>query len=185
MPDITSEEKNIKKLQRLFNLMDDDALTREDFIKYFEMVIKIIKDLKETNAKEFELIRRTVEMLSKKLKEENSVSLSDVKKQVSDTVGKALKEQADSLNFIRDKARSIKSGKDADEAKMIQSVLNQIKLPEQKDTILDTPIQIRDKLETLQDEERLDWNAVRGVVGIHIGTNPPKDKDMLWIDINA
>lgn len=46
-----------------------------------------------------------------------------------------------------------------------------------------TPVEVRDGLETLSGDERLSWNAVNGVVGIHVGKMPPEDKEMLWVDV--
>ena len=59
-----------------------------------------------------------------------------------------------------------KDGSDAkkiDEEKILQDVLSQIKLPEQKELLLDTPEQLRDKLEALKDDQRLDKDAVKGL----------------------
>ncbi len=44
-------------------------------------------------------------------------------------------------------------------------------------------LDIRNGLEALTEKERLNWTAVQGVIGIHIGTQPPEDKEMLWIDV--
>jgi hypothetical protein len=42
---------------------------------------------------------------------------------------------------------------------------------------------VRDALELLDGDERLDASAVKDVVGIHIGPNPPDDTDKLWIQV--
>ena len=54
-------------------------------------------------------------------------------------------------------------GQDADEEKIIEGVLAKIKLPEFKETVLDTPEQLRDKLESLKDEARLDKSAIKNL----------------------
>ena len=65
--------------------------------------------------------------------------------------------------FIPANGKDGSDGKNADETKIVQDVLAQIKLPEQKEIILDDPKQIRDKLETLKENERLDKSAIKGL----------------------
>ena len=52
-------------------------------------------------------------------------------------------------------------GKDADEEKIVQDVLSKIPTPE--NIILDGPDEIRNKLELLLGDERLDMSAIRGL----------------------
>jgi len=46
--------------------------------------------------------------------------------------------------------KGFKDGKDADESKIVKNVLQKIVLPEFKETVLDTPVQIAEKLELLK-----------------------------------
>ena len=62
------------------------------------------------------------------------------------------------LALIRPLIPTVENGKDADEEKIIQEVL--AKLPAQKET---TPIEVRDKLEVLKGDERLDRDAIKGL----------------------
>ena len=55
----------------------------------------------------------------------------------------------------------IKNGKDADEQKIVQNVLTQIKMPEQKEIILDTPQQMADKINTL--DEKIEQHTIKGL----------------------
>lgn len=50
-------------------------------------------------------------------------------------------------------------------------------------TLKPTAIEVRDLLETLQDDDRLDITAVKGAVGVHVGPTPPDDTSMLWVDV--
>ena len=81
-------------------------------------------------------------------------------------VGKALKDQEDGLNFLRDKAMAIKGfkdgkdGKDADETKIVDTVLAKIQLPEYEETILDSPEEIKNKLQTLKGRKKLKISAI-------------------------
>jgi len=165
-------EKNLQKLNRLFQAMDEDSLTRKEFTDNFAKVLKFLKNLKEKNQAEFTSFRGIVSDLADKLKGSNEENLSGLKDKLindlskletkfSSTIDKALREQEVGMNFIRDKVRSIENGKDADEEKIVQDVLGQ--LPEYKETILDTPEQIADKLETLKGKARLKISAIMGL----------------------
>lgn len=55
--------------------------------------------------------------------------------------------------------------------------VNSIEIP-----TLPSPEATRDLLESLEGNEKLNWSAVDGVVGIHVGKTPPEDNKMLWID---
>ena len=158
--------KKFKKLKQIVDLIEDDKMSRKEFLENFEKILKFLMDLKEQNEKKFESLKENINNLSDELKEENTDNFRGFKDRFSEIAEQALKKQEDGLNFIKDKARNItrgkegEKGKDADETKIITSVLARIKLPEQKETILDTPEQIVDKLESLEGDERLAISAI-------------------------
>ena len=49
------------------------------------------------------------------------------------------------------------------ESKIVKNVLQKIVLPEFKETVLDTPVQIAEKLELLKDDNRLKIKAIKGL----------------------
>ena len=65
-------EKNLKFLTKLRSALEDDAITRAEFIKAFEAVIKIVKDIKDTNSKEMRAIHQTITALSNKMQSDVS-----------------------------------------------------------------------------------------------------------------
>ena len=145
-------------------------MSNEDFIKAFEKVLKFVQDLKKSNEREFILMHSAIQMLSEKVKSDASTEMSNSKKTMMDycmkemakmqkEMDKMSKEQMDGMKFIYDKSSNLK----ADEPKIVNDVLAQIKLPEQKEIILDTPIEIRDKLEVLPEEEKLVIDAIKGL----------------------
>ena len=165
-----TNEKNLRKLNRLLQAMDEDSLTRAEFTDQFTKVLNFLKSLKEKNQEAISEARESLHKLSNelnnKLSGDNSKSVTTIKDEFTKIVNKALREQEDGLNFLRDKVRGLTNGidgKDADEVKIIKSVLDKIKLPEYKETVLDTPVQIAEKLELLEDENRLDIKAIRGL----------------------
>ncbi len=160
-------EKNIKKLNKLFAIMDEDTLTRSEFTDAFEKVVDlIVKVKKEIEDKSIVTLNRIEELstlATKKLKEGNESHISDIRKEIKKQMSKMHEDQSTGMNLIRDKLRSLKDGKDADEKKIVKEVLKQIVLPEYKETVLDDPKQIRNKLETLKGKERLDIKAINGL----------------------
>ena len=179
--------KNIAKLSI--------SLSTEEFLDSFKIVIELFKHIKSDNDSRWKEIEKLFNEYATKVKQmsveidsvkegaigelrnvkvkmmdESEMSLSEMQKNIMDycmvEFGRMMKEQENSLNFLRDKVREIKpvkDGKDADETKIVQDVLAQIKLPEQKEVILDTPVQIRDKLEFLNGDERLRIEAINNL----------------------
>jgi len=163
------ENKQIQGIQKLLTLLEPNSLTRKEFTANFSKILKFLTALKEKNRVEFENFKKVVSDSSNKLKGDNTTSISELKQEFAKLINKALKDQEDGMNFIRDKVRRIKNGlpgekgMDADEEKIIKAIMTQIKLPEQKEMILDTPEQIADKLETLKGDEKLEIKAIENL----------------------
>ena len=67
---------------------------------------------------------------------------------------------------IENKLNSITNGKDADENKIIQSVLSQIQIPKIEEIEANLPklgAEVRDGLELLKEDDRLDISAIKGI----------------------
>ena len=163
-----TNEKN--KQHPFLEAMDKYTLTRADFEDNFKRILDFLTKLKLKNQEAISEARESLHKLSNelnnKLSGDNSQSITTLKDEFTKIVNKALREQEDGLNFLRDKVRGLTNGidgKNADEVKIIKSVLDKIKLPEYKETVLDTPVQIAEKLELLEDENRLDIKAIRGL----------------------
>jgi len=168
------DEKNTQKLKKLLTLMDSEAMTQDEFFKQFQMVMEIFKSMKMANEK---LISQMMTMIENKISEmdkmhnDNSSTMNSgmatMQKEMMDYCKKMMstmeKQNQNEINFIHDKVISLRDVKNADESKIVQDVLNQIKLPEPKDVILDDAVAIRNKLETLKGEERLDKSAIKGL----------------------
>ena len=151
----TTEEKNLQKLNKLFSLMDEDTLTKEDFLASFENVVAYVKKMQEQNLQEVEQLKQAFESVSTKLKENNNIDLQDVRTEIKKVFDKVIKDQTDGMNFLRDKTRGFTDGKDgldADEDIIVDKVLDKIKLPEHKEIILDSPEQFKEKVETIVEE---------------------------------
>lgn len=146
-----------------------NIFTQEEFEKAYksllDLILKIEKAMVERNSKALEKLLVIFEEKASKLDDGNSSQIAGFKEDILAKVSKALTEQENGMNYIRDYIRNLKNGKDgrdADEARVVQEVLSQIKLPEQKEIILDTPIEIRNKLESIDNEsEKLAIEAIK------------------------
>lgn len=106
-------KEKLKTLQDLFSAVNN-SLTKKEFTDAFAAVLKIVKDIKDTNIKELEAIKQTVSLLSEQVKNDATTDISAFKGQVSALVIKALKEQEDGMNFVHDKVSRLKQAKDGE-----------------------------------------------------------------------
>lgn len=154
-------DKNLAKLNKLLSLMDEDTLTKEMFVDAFANVVNFIKKFRAQNDKDFNALKSGIGSLTQKLQNDNSLSAAETKRLIKSALDKALKDQSNSLNFVRDRVRRLRDGKDADETAIVSTVL--ALLPEHKETILDNPTELRDKLESLEGEEGLQLKSVKAL----------------------
>ena len=153
MPD--NSNKNLMKLRKLLSLMDEEAITKEDFLTLSKNIVGFMVKNQQVLA---DKTNKTIADLNALFKDlENKVSTKsdlDVKtaiKELKGAVEKALREQENGMNFLRDKVRGLKNGDKGDKG------------DNGKDGSPDTPEEIRNKLEGLNGDERIDKSAIRGL----------------------
>ena len=141
-------------------MKEGDIVKKKDFLSAFEKVLKVVLDIKNQTKRAIDSLEQTYSALMTKMDKRHEAEMSAMRE-------KADKERENVIEMTMKKLESkiagIKDGKDADEEKIVSKVLEQIKLPEQKEIILDTPEQLRDKLENLKGNERLRMSAIDGL----------------------
>src|SRR3990167_4334886 len=132
----TLDEKQIKGLQRLLSLLNPDALTTEDFVKAFEAVVKIVKDIKDANSKEMTAIHQTITALSNKMQSDVSQEMSSAEKKSMDycmkEMQKMYREHEKKMSQMDEKMAMVQDGldgRDADEERVIQETIKRIPVP--------------------------------------------------------
>lgn len=156
------------QLKAMMELLSASA-TKQEVTDAFAALIKFVRELKQFNAQEFALMKSAISMLGEKMKEDVGSDMSGAKKEMMEMcmkemtaatkkIDKMSKEQMDGMKYIFDKVAGLENGKDADETKIVADVLS--KIPAQKE---ETPVETRDKLETLKENERLDKSAIKGI----------------------
>lgn len=153
------DEENLQNLSKLMSALNPKSMTQDDFVKSFEMVLEFIKETKDLTGTELENLRTLYTDAINEIKSGNESTLNDTKGHIFTTLESKLSAFEDrinsKLNDVQEKADSLVSGQDADEEKIVEDVLARIKLPEYKETVLDTGEQIVDKINDipLDDED--------------------------------
>lgn len=166
-------DKKDQKFQRILELAKiADALTATQAREYVQLLVSLTQKQKEALVKEFQSfadkvsqetyqkIKEGVDIVSEKHKD----AMLEVR-QLSNKQKKAHEEMMVECMKLLEEIKSIevKDGEDADEEVIVEKVLSQIKLPEIKEVVLDNAEQLRDKLETLEGEDRLDAKAIKNL----------------------
>jgi hypothetical protein len=155
-----------KKLEllRTLSLLDPDRLTKDDFVKSFRGVIDAFKQREDKFATDFANLHTTLTNRAKQLEDGNATDLTAWKKeatQLRDSVAASLTASINAkLQEVDAKLATIKNGDDADEERVTQAVLDRMPTPFDPDSAED----IRNKLELLTGDERLDPKAILGLV---------------------
>jgi len=156
-------EQNLTELGKLLDPTGIIKTTREELLAAFKKIVEMVQKMKEDNARQLDKIISTFGSLEDKLNSDTSKTLNKTEKIVAAELESLLRRFSAEQKKIDDKMATIKDGEPADEIQIVQDVLTQIKLPEYKEVILDDAEKLRDKLETLKGNERLDKSAIKGL----------------------
>ena len=141
------DEKNLNRLKKMLAIMDEDTLTREEFLKHFEKVIELVAKIQQSQNDANSKLETTYEMMAGKMRNDHIVNLSEIKKEaISQTktefdkiykehetmMGKMEEGMQNIKSEIDNKMTNIQNGKDADEKTMTekinQNILSQLSL---------------------------------------------------------
>ena len=163
-----------------------DHLGREEFLKEFERVLAFVKQLKNTNKQVISGAYERVNLLALRLKENNEQDIEKAKREmtglIEDYLSKVETATNQKMREVDEKVKELKNGidgKDADEQAITDRVLREVQSPiiekiEKNLPKLGEPI--RDALELLAGDQRLDKSAIRGLDELlekHSGQNIP------------
>jgi len=129
-------------------------MTKDEFVEAFENVVKAVKTLEKKTADDVSALAETIKGMQAKLSDDTLLTLEEMKEWTRNHLA-TIAQPKDGKDGL--------PGADADEEYVISQVLSRIVMPEVRDPIMDTPIELRDKLESLKDDDRLDKAAIRGI----------------------
>lgn len=154
-----------QKLKRFLTAMDGDnlALTGEDFVKSFEMVVSYVKQVDENLSSQLETALGRIKELQDDLRNNNKTAVEDMKKMLNTlfvgdkfaSLEEAIRRAVDAkIVEIDRKAASVRNGANGRDGG---------RGPAGRDGSPDTPQQIVSKLSSLRGNERLGAEAIDGL----------------------
>jgi hypothetical protein len=160
---------NEEKLKKLLYLMDEDSMTKQDFIKEWKKVLDLVRKIKDENVKAIRDMKEAHLKLSGKINDNNNQNLTKIGEDFTEKIKDLEKRYSVFMTDIELRVAEIKDGqdgKDADEEVIVDKVLNKIRIPEIDEIEKDLPKlgePIRDALELLDGDNRLMMSAVKGL----------------------
>lgn len=154
----------------MFSGMLKDHLGRAEFIDAFKNVVAQIQKLKLSNEQDVAAMRLHIQQLTDKLNSESTTELATAKQAALDyciemmqTHEQKMLDMQARIDAQDEKVDLVEDGKDADTEVVINEVITRLSQKENRAPITDGPEEIRNKLELLQGDERLDKSAIRGL----------------------
>ena len=158
-------ELKLQKLKQLLEIANQDTVTNSDFVNAFKKVMDVFVAMKNANEQQqsemLKLVKSSILDMQKSVESEMSSAKKDTMQSCMDMMDKMMTEHDKKMQVIDDKLNSVHDGKDADEEKIVNEVLS--KIPEDPE---ETPEELRNKLESLKNENRLDKSAIKGIENI-------------------
>lgn len=163
-------DQNLKSLKVLLAAMSEDHLGKEDFVAEFEKVVALVKQIEQQNIQEFEQIHSTLATFAKKIESDTNTNFDVLKSQLCQDMDKKMaemmKQHEAKMCAMDNKMMEVKDGEDADPEMIIERLKSEMNIPSIDDLKNELPVageQIRNALELLQGEERLDSSAIKGL----------------------
>lgn len=163
---MSPEEKKLDKLKQLFEIVNEDYATPDDLIKVTESILSIITSEK----KSLEAKIADNKGISDKDIQTSLITLSKTEQRLRDLVATLQKETSDSLNTVT--TQLSKEIKRVEKKIPTKTDLSEIEreIRDIKDSFNSFPTEltinneaIRDGLELLEGDERLDKSAIKGL----------------------
>jgi len=155
-------DKKLEKLNKMLELMNNETLTPKDVEKFLTFVLSFVQKSKESiESMSSEHINQMKDILVY-VEEEHAKFLTKVDEKDEEKEERFNAKLSEVKSLLEEiKKIEVKDGKDADEEVIVEKVLSQIKLPEYKETVLDTGAEIVAKINDLDtDDEDLLIDAI-------------------------
>lgn len=164
---MSEQQQVLQKMAELYKLASD-GISRQEFLESFKSVVALVSrtnaEMLKRNDDTLSSLTEQVQKLYTELESKAESSFAEFKEMFSAKLEKALEEQQAGMNLMYDKANSLRSiqgpqGIPGPEGKSIVGPQGE----PGKDGSPDTATEIRDKIESLTGEERLDASAVKNL----------------------
>lgn len=153
---MTPQDIKLDKLKSLLELVNKDYVSNEEFSKSIMALIEVVKKSKaNTEGEKQQFIQFCTEQLAE-IKDQNNRSWKDIASKIE-----SIKDGADGKDYIL----TYKDKQDISaliQVPIVEKTIEKTEVIKEK-VVKDTKEQIRDKLELLKDEERLDASAIKNL----------------------
>ena len=160
----------LNEQQKFLKGLLEDSMTKSQIDGVISKLIDHVKQIKEKNIKDLENMGTGLNQASEALKNATQADFGALKAEINTLIDDHINDRGGVLKGIIDgineRVDNIKDGKDADEEVIVEKVLDKIELPKIDELKKDIPVlgdEIRNSLELLNDEERLDVSAIKGL----------------------
>lgn len=158
--------KNLEKIAKIFQ--PQNIITSEEIDQVLKGIMEILASYKKGTDAINEDTKAVVNSLLEQTIKYNQETISDFKSEADKAHAERMKELQGFLSEVKTTLgdmevmmSEVKDGEDADEERVIEEVINRIKIDPTVVTM--SAEEVRDKLASLKDEERLDKSAIKGL----------------------
>lgn len=157
--------------RRTSGILDlNELVTKEDILKSFKGVVDYVKRIESLNVENVKNLKEVIDKTKEELKTQSDESTSESTKRINQELQLLLSRLGERETQILNKLAEVKNGKDADEDDVVERSVERVKkelvIPTTEDILNDVPSlaeRIRDSLELLEGDNRLDVSAIKGI----------------------
>jgi opacity protein-like surface antigen len=168
-PELTQKDiEALRSLSEFFGRLNGDTITKKDFIAAFEEVVRVVLNVESKivsgNKAERDALLVETDRLKKLTKSDFESYKADALAKISTAIANMRADAQRKLEDMQATVDLLENGKDADEQRMLAMLMQSV--PTLDDIMKQLPAAgtaIRDALELLQGEDRLDVSAIRGL----------------------
>jgi len=158
--------KNLEKIVKIFQ--PQNIITSEEIDQVLKGIMEILASYKKGTDAINEETKAVVNSLLEQTIKYNQETISEFKSEAEKAHAERMKELQGFLSEVKTTLgdmeimmSEVKDGKDADEERVIDEVINRIKIDPTVVTM--SAEEVRDKLASLKDDDRLDKSAIKGL----------------------
>jgi len=159
--------KQLQDLQKLSAIFTTKVLSEKEMGDLLQLIIGLLGKTKQDNNKLFKDITTALEKTKKELatKDELQKTSENLAQETKNELTSIQQELVSTMLKLEERIDVLlKTELDRESPdSLVSRVLSQIQLPEVKEVVLDDAKTIKNKLETLEGDERLDISAVKGL----------------------
>ena|SRR3990167_4958672 len=154
--------ENLKQFAEAYNTFRK-TITKEEFIEAFKALQLAVRKIADLNADKRAELERILTTLAEKVRGESGETLENVKRECKKQLATLKATIEDKLDEVKDGAPGI-DGKDADNELIISTLTERLPTAEKLALeVVGNGEAVRDGLELLQGNERLDKKAIKGL----------------------